>query len=175
MDSAKNGRWSIPFKKFGRLRFDKKCNFHRSFPLKQILNIYLSFEMSNSCTQLLFLSLLLSSQCFKSHEYNNVKKSLCLLSYYPQLLIQVCFFLYALFIQQYFSHVGRWFLSHLSWKEPVLDSFPPCQTTKAYPEDRTHAREVTGLEVSDFKHLTTEADYLISRMAKFLILYFINV
>ena len=39
------------------------------------------------------------------------------------------------------------FPSHHSWKEPVLDSFPPCQT-----------KEVTRLEVSNTNHANIEAD-----------------
>ena len=46
--------------------------------------------------------------------------------------------------QQYFSYVGGYIPGHLSWKEPVLDSFPTCQTTKVPPGDRNHPREVTG-------------------------------
>ena len=39
-------------------------------------------------------------------------------------------------------------LSHLSWEEPVLDSFPPRQTIKASSGDKNHAREVTDLETT---------------------------
>ena len=67
----------------------------------------------------------------------------------------VCLFVLHPF-QQYFSYVGRKFPSHLSWKEPVLDAFSPCQTTKASPGDRTHAKEVSGLAVSDTNYSTTE-------------------
>ena len=38
----------------------------------------------------------------------------------------------------------------------MLDFFPRRQTTKVSPEDQTHAREVTGLEVSDSNHSIRE-------------------
>ena len=33
-------------------------------------------------------------------------------------------------------------------------TFPPCKTTKTYPGDQTHAREVTRLEVTNFNYST---------------------
>ena len=69
-------------------------------------------------------------------------------------------FLFTIFIlrpfQQYYSYVDG-FLSHLFWKEQVLVFFPPRQTTKASPGDRTLARDITGLEVSDSNHSATKA------------------
>ena len=43
------------------------------------------------------------------------------------------------------------------WKEPVLEFFLTRQTTEASHEDLTHAKKVTGLEVIDTYHSTTEA------------------
>ena len=46
-------------------------------------------------------------------------------------------------------------ISHLmfpnnpSWKEPVVDSFPRCKTTKASRGDQAHIKEVTVLELTD--------------------------
>ena len=56
------------------------------------------------------------------------------------------------FQQYYIGYIGGQFLSHLSWEEPVLDSFPPLQTTKR----SNQAKEVTGLEVIDTNHSVTE-------------------
>ena len=41
--------------------------------------------------------------------------------------------------------------------EPVLDSSPLRQTTKASPGDRSHAREIIRLEVGDSNQSTAEA------------------
>ena len=50
-------------------------------------------------------------------------------------------------------------------KELVLDSFIPIQTTKASPENRTHAGEVTGLDISS-KYSITEAVYVEQKTLK---------
>ena len=80
---------------------------------------------------------------------------------HPQGMSSVCLFVCLFVCSKPFSAVIKLFRlkfrSHLSRKEPVLNSFPPYQTTKISPRDQTHTREITGLEVSDFNHLTTGA------------------
>lgn len=71
--------------------------------------------------------------------------------------LKIVFFLNLRPYQQYFSCVGGQFPTHLSWKETVVDSFPPLQTTKASSGNRTHVREITGLEVIDFNHSAMKA------------------
>ena len=58
----------------------------------------------------------------------------------------ICWFILRPF-QRSYQLCKRVVPSNLSWKEPVLDSFHLRQTIKASPEDRTHAKDVTGLEI----------------------------
>ena len=48
------------------------------------------------------------------------------------------------------------FVLHLLQKELALGSFPPRQTIKAFIDDCTHSKEVTGLDVIDSYHSNTE-------------------
>ena len=87
-------------------------------------------------------NIIISLSFFKHDDFTSLYSASCF----------VCSF-YALFNSISIMQAGE-FPNHLSWQEPVLDSFPLRQTTKSSPGDRTHAREVTGLEVSDSKSLS---------------------
>ena len=70
-----------------------------------------------------------------------------------KVILSLCVFIVHPF-HQYFYYSGWQFQDHLSWEGRSSTRRLP--SVSNYPADRTHARQVTGLEITDSNHSVKE-------------------
>ena len=89
----------------------------------------------------------------------NIETRLYMIEFNYFIKYSVCLgFFYMPFSTVFKVQVSRQVVSEVLFPGKNQYSFPLHQTTtKASPRDQTHAREITGLELNDSNHMTTDA------------------
>ena len=80
MDSSKNGRWIIPFKKFGRLRV---LNFHKFYIYMYMYFFQLEWLMNITIRDIILYIFYLAVVCIVVHGHRDIKEA-----YYNSLAIE---------------------------------------------------------------------------------------